>query len=145
MPIKRLLGATAAFLGQRQTHPEGNRGQEVDETSPFEIADDTAVTLTALPRPVVDADDVQGRAVAAGVPADNPQQGIFAHRQHQPPRQTRGRASTQSHAEMMNDCVEPERASGRFAGHRLVQPPRSFAATPAEPNQTQRAKSDISR
>jgi hypothetical protein len=23
---------------------------------------------------------------------------------------------------MMNDCVEPERAPGRFAGHRLVQP-----------------------
>jgi hypothetical protein len=29
---------------------------------------------------------------------------------------------------MMNDCVEPERAPGRFDGHRLVQPLREDAS-----------------
>src|SRR5204863_3358799 len=52
--------------------------EEVDDTSPLEIADDAAVTLTALPRPIVDADDVQARAIRRGVPAHDPQQGIFA-------------------------------------------------------------------
>src|SRR5437899_165556 len=34
--------------------------EKIDDTASFEIADDAAVALPTLPRPVVDADDVQG-------------------------------------------------------------------------------------
>jgi len=58
-------------------------GEQVDDAALLEVADDAPVTLSALPRPIVDADDLQGRVIAGGAPAHNPQQGIFADRQHQ--------------------------------------------------------------
>jgi hypothetical protein len=57
-------------------------GEQVDDASPFEIADDAPVTLAALPGPIIDADHAQGRAIAGSVSANNTQQSVFAYRQH---------------------------------------------------------------
>ena len=43
--------------------------EEVDDTTPFEIADDAPVALPPLPGPIIDADDAQGWAITGGVPA----------------------------------------------------------------------------
>src|ERR1700704_2260929 len=44
------------------------------------------------------------------------------HRQHQPSRQSGGRAAAQGNAEMANNRFKPECAPGRSAGHRLAEP-----------------------
>ena len=96
-------------------------GEQVDDPAPFEIADDAAVTLTALPCPIIDADDAQRRGIASSLPAHDPQQGILADRQHQPPRQ-RGRGPTaQGNAEMMDDRLEPRCAPSGSAGDRIAE------------------------
>jgi transposase len=55
------------------------------------------------------------------MPAHHTQQGIFANRQHQPPRQRCGRATAQGNAEMVDDCFELERAPGKSASHRVIE------------------------
>src|SRR5580704_8998270 len=49
--------------------------EKIDYTPSFEIANDAAVALPALPGPVVDADDVQRSAIADSMPAHCAQQG----------------------------------------------------------------------
>jgi len=96
-------------------------GEQVDDAAPLEVADDAPVALSAFPRPIVDADDAQGRAIAGGVPAHDPQQGVFADRQHQPPRERGRRSTTQGYAEMMHDCLEPRGAPRRSFSHRVAE------------------------
>jgi len=63
------------------------------------------------------------------VPANDAQQGILAHRQHQPLRQRRSGAAAQRHAEMMDDGFKPERAPRGSAGDRLAEWLRKNAST----------------
>jgi hypothetical protein len=86
--------------------------EKIDDTASFEIADDAAVALPALPSPVINADDVQGSAVANSMPAHRAQQGILADRQHQAPRQRSRGPTSQGDAEVMDDRFEPSGAPG---------------------------------
>lgn len=47
--------------------------EQVDDASPLEVADDAAVTLTTLPRPIIDADDAYRQSVLGSMTAHNPQ------------------------------------------------------------------------
>jgi hypothetical protein len=55
------------------------------------------------------------------VPAHDAQQGVFADRQHQPPRQRGRRSTTQGYAEMMDDRLQPRGAPSRSTGHRVAE------------------------
>jgi hypothetical protein len=55
------------------------------------------------------------------VPTHDTQQGVFADRQHQPPRQRGGGATTQGDAKVMDDRLEPRCATGRSASHRVTE------------------------
>ena len=77
--------------------------QEAYWSPPFEIADDRAVALVALPRPIVDADDGGRGKRRTASPTNNPQKGVVAYRHHQPAGETRGRATAEGKSEAMDD------------------------------------------
>jgi len=80
-------------------------GQKADRPSSFEIANDRAVTLVALPRPIVDSDHSRRRDYWAASPANGSQQGVVAHRQHQSTSEAGGRAAAEGKSEMMDEAV----------------------------------------
>ena len=85
--------------------------KQVDDAALFEIADHRAVALTALLREVVNADDLDGSGHRRRA-AQDAKQRVPAHRQHQSARQSRGGPASKSDAQMMDDALEPGRASG---------------------------------
>ena len=82
--------------------------EQVDNASPLEVADDAAVALTALPRPIIDADDVYRPPMLENLTARNPQQGIPAHRQHQPPGQRSSRSTAQGNGRSIQAAMSAE-------------------------------------
>jgi hypothetical protein len=85
-------------------------GQQCDCLAPFEITDDRAVTLVALPRPVIDTDDGRRQKARGAAPSDNTQQRIVAHWQHQSPCEGRRWATAQRKPEMVHDMIKPGRS-----------------------------------
>jgi hypothetical protein len=79
--------------------------KEVDDAASFEIADKRPVSLTALPGPVIDPDNMKRRFIAASVPTDCSQQSIPADRQHKTPCKTCSWTTAEGDAATMNDAI----------------------------------------
>src|SRR5262249_44329240 len=77
--------------------------------------DDASVSVIAPPGPVSDADDLEtiGRRTAAA--SDDTQKRVLAYRQHQPFCEARCRSPPTRQTEMMDDSVQPRRASRRWS------------------------------
>lgn len=106
-------------------------GEKVDDASPFEIADNAAVALAALPGPIIDADEAQRRAVAgarraAGCPclrgtsAVVPVSPRVGHLKQCRGGGRRGPA-TQSNVAVADDCFEQEDAPHGSGGYPLAK------------------------
>ena len=57
-------------------------GQKADRPASFEIANDRALTLVALPRPFVDSDDGRREECWTATAANGSQQGVITHWKH---------------------------------------------------------------
>lgn len=88
--------------------------QQGDYPVPFQAADDAGVSVIAPPGPIIDADDLEsiGRRTAAA--ADHAQERVLAHWQHQPFCEARRRATAKRQTEVMDNRVQPRRASRRW-------------------------------
>ena len=85
--------------GGMSAQPRVERGrlairQQVDYLVPFEVADHRAVTLAALPGPVINSNYGWCAVAMTCPPADEAQQGVVADRQHQTPGKTGSGAAT---------------------------------------------------
>lgn len=95
----------------------GGRGltvrQQGDYPAPFQVADDAGVSVIATPGPIIDADNPErvGRLTTSA--SNHAKECILAHRQHQPFCQASRRSSAKRQTEVMNDRVQPRRASRR--------------------------------
>ena len=74
----------------------------------LQIADDSSIALVASPRPVVDPDHSRRNEARATAPPHDAQQGIVAHRQHQPLGKARCRAPAQNKPKMMDDIIQSD-------------------------------------
>jgi hypothetical protein len=77
--------------------------QNVDDASPFQIADDRAVAVTPLPGKIIDADHPRFLEWLDSTTPHDPQQGVVAHGQKQALCEALSRSSAQSQPEMMNN------------------------------------------
>jgi hypothetical protein len=102
--------------------------QKVNHTATLQIADDAAVPVTSPPSPIVDPNDAQPLVIAGSVAPDDAEQSVFAHRQHQPPRQRRGGTAAQSKPEMADDFLKPRSAPRRPGSHRCTDWLGEYAA-----------------
>ena len=84
--------------------------QQIDDPATLQIADQRAVALPALPRPVVDADDRWRIVGPSGATAQRAKQRVAADRHQQPGRKLGTRTTTERQAEMVRQPVEPGRA-----------------------------------
>src|SRR5277367_154662 len=113
----------------------GSRGftirQQRDDPAPFQIAHDTGVSVIAPPGPIVNANDPKRVRRRTATASDHAQQRILTHWQHQPFCEVCRRSSAKRQTKMMDDRVQPRRASSRWS-----QPPFSKALgedlTPAQ-------------
>lgn len=82
-------------------------GQKRHRPASFKIADDGPVRMVAPPGPIGNADYVQTVRRQATASTDNPQQGVVAHRNHQPPRKACRRSASQRQSKMVDNEIEP--------------------------------------
>ena len=78
----------------------GAAGQEIEDATPFQIADDRAVAPAPPPSPVVDPDHTRGRAPCALATADQSQDGVAADRHGKPSRQAGAGFAAERHADI---------------------------------------------
>lgn len=78
----------------------GAAGQEIEDATPFQIADDRAVAPASPPSPVIDPDHTRGRAPCALATADQPQDGVAADRHGKPSRQAGAGLAAERHADI---------------------------------------------
>jgi hypothetical protein len=90
---------------------------KTDGSTAFEIANDRAVPLIALPSPIVDTHDDRGRRLRTTSPANDSQKRVVAHRQHQATGKTRRRTAAQGETEMMDEVIEPLSSARRRSQH----------------------------
>src|SRR3954469_17252388 len=93
----------------------GSRGltvrQQRDYPAPFQVADDAGVSVIAPPSPIINANNPERISLRAGTASDDAQERILAYRQHQPFCEACCRSSAKRQTEVMNDRVQPRRAS----------------------------------
>jgi hypothetical protein len=95
--------------------------QQIDDPATLQIADQRAVTLPALPRPIVDADDRWLIVGPSGATAQRAKQRVAADRQQQPGRKLGTRATTECQAEVVRQPVKPGRAPCETSSSPIVQ------------------------
>lgn len=83
--------------------------EQAGRFSPFQIADDRAVSMISPPRPVINTDNVRRRACRASAPTYHPQQSVVADREPQSLGKARGRPTSQRKCEMVYKAVEATR------------------------------------
>jgi hypothetical protein len=88
--------------------------QQGDDPAPFQVADDAGVSVIAPPGPIINADNLKRVSRGTVTASDHAQESILTHRQHQPPREVCCRSTAKRQAEVMNDRVQPRRASRRW-------------------------------
>ena len=79
---------------------------------PFQITDNRAVSVVLTPGPVIDADNLEAIITSDGASPNDPQQCVFAYRHHQPLGKASTRFATKREAEMMDNQLQPVRATG---------------------------------
>lgn len=98
------LGGRGLTIRQQGNHPPL-----------LQVAYDAGVSVIAPPGPIIDADDLEriGRRTAAA--SDDTQERVLAHWQHQPFCEARRRSTAKRQTEVMDDGVQPRRASRRWS------------------------------
>jgi hypothetical protein len=96
--------------------------QESHDAAALEIADNGAIALPALVRPVINADNrrpLQGRRRPA---PDDPQQSVLADGQHEAMCKTLAWSAAERQSELMNNAFEPTCPSGVSRADSLLEP-----------------------
>src|SRR5246500_5575235 len=88
--------------------------QQGDHPAPFQVADDAGVSVIAPPGPIINADNLKRVSRGTVTASDHAQESILTHRQHQPSREVCCRSTAKRQTEVMNDSVQPRRASRRW-------------------------------
>jgi len=88
--------------------------QQGDDPAPFKVADDTRVSVIAPPGPIINADNIKWVSRGTVTTSDHAQESILTHRQHQPSCEVCCWSTAKRQAEVMNDRVQPRRASRRW-------------------------------
>jgi hypothetical protein len=115
--------------------------QQCDDPAPFQVADDAGVSVIASPGPVINADNLERVSRWAAPAADHAQECVFAHRQHQPSCEACRRSTTECQAKVMNDRIQPRRASRRWCQYAFGEALREDLA-PAQDSVAAEAASD---
>ncbi|MDA9424968.1 hypothetical protein XH97_23015 [Bradyrhizobium sp. CCBAU 53380] len=89
--------------------------QQGDYPAPFQVADDTGVSVIAPPGPVIDADDLERVGWRTAAASDDTQERVLAYWQHQPFCEARRRSTAERQTQVMDDRVQPRRASRRWS------------------------------
>ncbi len=93
----------------------GGRGltvrQQGDHPAPFQVADDAGVSVIAPPGPIINADNPERVSRRTATASNHAKERILAHRQHQPFCEACRRSSAKRQTEVMDDGVQPRRAS----------------------------------
>src|ERR1700758_5400199 len=110
MPIRLASFMPQALLGGRGLTIR----QQSNDPAPFQIADDAGVSVIAPPGPVIDADNLKRVSRGTVTASDHAQESILTHRQHQPSCEVCCRSTAKRQTEVMNDSVQPRRASRRW-------------------------------
>jgi hypothetical protein len=116
------------------------RKQRYDPPS-LQIAHDGSVTVILPESPVINAGDSQRTGSWAGSSADDPQQGVVAHGQHQPLGETRRRSAAERQAQMMDDIFQPCRPA-RPGWENIVAEPLGENTSPAIRHPTDKTARD---
>jgi hypothetical protein len=87
--------------------------QQGDDPASFQVADDAGVSVIASPGPIINADDPERVSWRTATASDHAQERVFAHRQHQPFCEACRRSTAKRQSEVMDDRVQPRRASRR--------------------------------
>jgi hypothetical protein len=97
----------------------GSRGfairQQRDDPTPFQVADDAGVSVIAPPGPIINADNLERVTRRTATTSDHAQERILAYWQHQPLREARCQSTAKRQTEVMDDRVQPRRASRRWS------------------------------
>ena len=72
--------------------------------------------MPALPGPVIDTDDTGGLGRRCHLASDNTKESVFTHREEEASCKTLPRSAAQREAEMMNQPLQPRRASRERPG-----------------------------
>ena len=102
--------------------------EEVNDAAVLQVADHRAVALPTLPGEVVDADYLDGSGHRWRTAAQHAQQRVATHRKHKPTGEAGGGPASESQAEVVDQILEPGRASGH-AGCDAVR--KQFAEDPS--------------
>ena len=89
----------------REPHFDGRSlavRQDIDDPMPLEVADGRSVAMPALPGPIIDPNHPRVGRTRRTVPHD-PQRGVLARRQEEPPRQALSRSAAQGETKMSHD------------------------------------------
>lgn len=97
-------------------------GKHVDDLAPLQVANDAAVAMPALPRPVVNADHPRCWPRRRRPGPDGPQERVLAHRHQQAPGEPLAGTAAERQAEMMNDGLQPRRAPDVGGDDVLAEP-----------------------
>ncbi len=89
-------------------------GQQSNDPTPFQVADDAGVPMIAPPCPIINADNLERVSWRTVTASDHAQERILADRQHQPLCEACCRSTAKRQTEVMDDSVEPCRASCRW-------------------------------
>ena len=89
-------------------------GQQRYRPAAIEVAHDRSIAVIASPRPVINSNDIERFGRYPGSSAYDTEQGIVAHREHQPSGKPCRRTSARSETEMMNNAIEPPGSPGRW-------------------------------
>ena len=97
----------------------GSRGltvrQQRDDSALFQIADDAGVSVIAPPGPIINADNPERVSRRRATASDHAKERILAHRQHKPFCEACRWSSAKRQTEVMDDRVQPRRASRRWS------------------------------
>jgi hypothetical protein len=88
--------------------------QQGNDPAPFQIVDDAGVSVIAPPGPIINADDLERISWRTMTASDHAQERILADRRHQPLCEACRRSTAKRETEVMDDSVQPCRASRRW-------------------------------
>jgi hypothetical protein len=89
--------------------------QQSDYPAPFQVADDAGVSVIAPPGPIIDADNLERVGRRTVTASDHAQERILAYWQHQPFCEACRRSTAKRQTKVMNERVQPRRASRRWS------------------------------
>jgi hypothetical protein len=96
--------------------------QNVNDASPFQVANDRPVAVAPLPREVINPDDPRFLGWLNSATPDNAQQGVIADGQQQAFRKALSRSTAQRQAQMMNNPLKTRGSPCERGTNRTLNP-----------------------